>query len=106
MSRTPRIESHRRSPSIALPGVDDSDAPRRHGFRRSSRAPRRNDARRREQRRPALFLWVALAALVLALVIAFDPFGIRERPLPPLVPPTPTKAPLETPTLPAAPGTR
>lgn len=100
MSRTPRIESHRRSPSIALPGVDEDDksGQKSRHHRSSGRGWRRTEGRGgRERRRPALFMWIALAALVLALVMAFDPFDLREKPIPPLVPPTPTKAPLPMP---------
>jgi len=41
-----------------------------------------------------------MAAVILALVMAFDPFGMRTKPIPPLVPPAPTKAPLQTPGVP------
>lgn len=101
MSRTPRIETHRSSPSVALPGVDFDD----RAAKGSEHPPGRNEPRRRGggSRRPAMFIWVALAALIVALVIAFDPFGLRIRPIAPLVPPAPTRAPLQAPQAPAEP---
>lgn len=102
MSRTPRIETHRSSPTVALPGVDYDEGVAEG----DPRPPKRHDSRRRGARKPAVFIWVALTALILALVIAFDPFGLRVRPIPPLVPPAPTRAPLETPQVPSVPDGR